>query len=31
MKFTNGNWLVKEGYTIHFPKTVHEVRQADQS
>ncbi|WP_130859553.1 alpha-xylosidase [Gracilibacillus phocaeensis] len=31
MKFTNGNWLVKEGYTIHFPKTIHEVKLEDQS
>ena len=29
MKFTDGNWLVREGYTIHFPKLVHEVEQSD--
>lgn len=24
MKFTDGNWLVREGYTIHSPRTVHD-------
>ncbi|RCW77273.1 alpha-xylosidase [Saliterribacillus persicus] len=31
MKFTDGNWLVKDGYQIHFPKEVHEVSEADNS
>ncbi|UOQ85129.1 alpha-xylosidase [Gracilibacillus salinarum] len=31
MKFTDGNWLVREGYQIHFPKIVHEVEEADGS
>src|SRR5690625_768505 len=31
MKFTDGNWLVREGYEIHFPKLVHEVEQSDGS
>ncbi|PWU70028.1 alpha-xylosidase [Gracilibacillus dipsosauri] len=29
MKFTNGNWLVREGYQIHFPRIVHEVEERD--
>ncbi|SHM98270.1 alpha-xylosidase [Gracilibacillus kekensis] len=29
MKFTDGNWLVREGYQIHFPKIVHEVEEKD--
>ncbi|UOQ48347.1 alpha-xylosidase [Gracilibacillus caseinilyticus] len=28
MKFTDGNWLVREGYQIHFPKLIHEVKEA---
>lgn len=31
MKFTDGNWMVREGYSIHFPKLVHEVEQDDGS
>ncbi|WP_079710815.1 alpha-xylosidase [Paraliobacillus ryukyuensis] len=31
MKFTDGNWLVREGYDIHFPKIVHEVVAEDES
>ncbi|SDX95940.1 alpha-D-xyloside xylohydrolase [Evansella caseinilytica] len=31
MKFTNGNWLVREGYQIHFPRLIHEVEEADGS
>ncbi|RCW74765.1 alpha-xylosidase [Saliterribacillus persicus] len=31
MKFTDGNWLVQEGYTIHFPKVVHEVQESEDS
>lgn len=31
MKFTDGNWLVREGYQIHFPKIVYEVQQENQS
>ncbi len=27
MKFTDGNWMIREGYQIHFPKTIHEVEQ----
>ncbi|WP_058306635.1 alpha-xylosidase [Gracilibacillus massiliensis] len=29
MKFTDGNWLVREGYQIHFPRIVHEVEEKD--
>ncbi|GAE92001.1 alpha-xylosidase [Gracilibacillus boraciitolerans JCM 21714] len=29
MKFTDGNWLVREGYVIHFPKIIHEVVEID--
>ncbi|WP_163538637.1 alpha-xylosidase [Gracilibacillus sp. YIM 98692] len=31
MKFTNGNWLVREGYQIHFPKLIHEVAEDNDS
>ncbi|GAA5417218.1 alpha-xylosidase [Paraliobacillus ryukyuensis] len=31
MKFTDGNWLVREGYDIHFPKIVHEVVAEDEN
>ncbi|MDX8044568.1 alpha-xylosidase [Gracilibacillus sp. S3-1-1] len=31
MKFTDGNWLVREGYDIHFPKLIHEVEALDGS
>lgn len=31
MKFTDGNWLVREGYSIHFPKIVHEVAEETNS
>ncbi|MGN8647432.1 alpha-xylosidase [Gracilibacillus sp. HCP3S3_G5_1] len=31
MKFTDGNWLVREGYEIHFPKLIHEVEETDGS
>ncbi|GAA0285896.1 alpha-D-xyloside xylohydrolase [Gracilibacillus halotolerans] len=31
MKFTDGNWMVREGYSIHFPKLVHEIEQDDGS
>jgi len=31
MKFTDGNWLVKEGYSIHFPRLVYDVKQEDKS
>ncbi|WP_163578937.1 alpha-xylosidase [Gracilibacillus saliphilus] len=31
MKFTDGNWLVREGYEIHFPKLIHEVEEIDGS
>jgi alpha-D-xyloside xylohydrolase len=27
MKFTSGNWLIREGFTINFPKVVHEVEE----
>ncbi|PWU69340.1 alpha-xylosidase [Gracilibacillus dipsosauri] len=27
MKFTDGNWMIREGYQIHFPKTIHEMEQ----
>ncbi len=29
MKFTDGNWLVREGYHIHFPRIIHEVEEAN--
>ncbi|WP_058308398.1 alpha-xylosidase [Gracilibacillus massiliensis] len=29
MKFTDGNWLVREGYQIHFPRLIHEVVEKD--
>lgn len=29
LKFTDGNWLIKEGYHIHFPKTIYEMEQKD--
>ncbi|MGN8648167.1 alpha-xylosidase [Gracilibacillus sp. HCP3S3_G5_1] len=29
MKFTDGNWLVREGYQIHFPRLVHEIEEKD--
>ncbi|KAB8126805.1 alpha-xylosidase [Gracilibacillus oryzae] len=31
MKFTDGNWLVREGYQIHFPRLIHEVQEDDNS
>jgi alpha-D-xyloside xylohydrolase len=31
MKFTDGNWMVRKGYTIHFPKLIHEVEEGDGS
>ncbi|ENH98479.1 alpha-glucosidase [Gracilibacillus halophilus YIM-C55.5] len=31
MKFTNGNWLVRDGYEIHFPKIIHEVIEHDEA
>ncbi|QGH33976.1 alpha-xylosidase [Gracilibacillus salitolerans] len=31
MKFTDGNWLVREGYEIHFPRLIHEVEEIDGS
>ncbi|MFC4321559.1 alpha-xylosidase [Litchfieldia salsa] len=30
MKFTSGNWLVKEGYTINFPKEIHDIEKDDE-
>jgi len=29
LKFTNGNWMTRAGYDIHFPRTVHDVSQSD--
>ncbi|SER51552.1 alpha-D-xyloside xylohydrolase [Gracilibacillus ureilyticus] len=29
MKFTDGNWMVRKGYEIHFPKLIHEVNDED--
>ncbi|MFC4401814.1 alpha-xylosidase [Gracilibacillus xinjiangensis] len=29
MKFTDGNWLVREGFQIYFPKLIHEVVETD--
>lgn len=31
MKFTDGNWLVKEGYTIHFPKIVYDTQIEEEA
>ncbi|SEO52939.1 alpha-D-xyloside xylohydrolase [Amphibacillus marinus] len=31
MKFTDGNWLVREGYQIHFPRVVYDYRVEDKS
>ncbi|MBU5593959.1 alpha-xylosidase [Amphibacillus sp. MSJ-3] len=31
MKFTDGNWLVREGYQIHFPKIVYDVKQEEKA
>ncbi|KAB8130986.1 alpha-xylosidase [Gracilibacillus oryzae] len=31
MKFTDGNWMVREGFRIHFPRIIHEVVEADGS
>ncbi|BAM46909.1 alpha-xylosidase [Amphibacillus xylanus] len=31
MKFTDGNWLVREGYEIHFPKLVYDVKKEDKA
>ncbi|GAE93437.1 alpha-xylosidase [Gracilibacillus boraciitolerans JCM 21714] len=31
MKFTDGNWLVREGYQIHFPRIVHEVEEEERA
>lgn len=31
MKFTDGNWLVREGYQIHFPRIVHEVIEEENA
>ncbi|MDC3415833.1 alpha-xylosidase [Aquibacillus salsiterrae] len=30
MKFTNGNWLVREGFSIHHPQVVHDVEITDE-
>src|SRR5690625_2565574 len=29
MKFTDGNWMIREGYEIHFPKLVYDVDRDD--
>ena len=29
MKFTDGNWMVREGFNIHFPRTIHDLSVAD--
>lgn len=29
MKFTDGNWLVREGYQIYFPRSVHEAAESN--
>ncbi|WP_186578216.1 alpha-xylosidase [Aquibacillus kalidii] len=29
MKFTSGNWLVREGFTINFPKIIHDMEVND--
>lgn len=29
MKFTNGNWLEREGYNINFPRVVHDMEVSD--
>jgi alpha-D-xyloside xylohydrolase len=31
MKFTDGNWLVKEGFKLHSPSEVHSVEQGEGS
>jgi len=31
MKFTDGNWLVKEGYDIHFPRIVYDTKIEEQA
>ncbi|QDP41107.1 alpha-xylosidase [Radiobacillus deserti] len=31
MKFTNGNWLVKEGFMIHHPHQVHDVLKEEDA
>ncbi|MBM7541589.1 alpha-xylosidase [Amphibacillus cookii] len=31
MKFTDGNWLVKEGYQIHFPKEVYDFKVEEKA
>ncbi|WP_067844075.1 alpha-xylosidase [Amphibacillus sediminis] len=31
MKFTDGNWLVRDGYQIHFPKVVHDYHIEDKA
>src|SRR5690554_6598697 len=31
MKFTDGNWLVKEGYDIHFPRIVYDTKVEEQA
>ena len=30
MKFTDGNWLVREGYNVHFPRAVHEAIETNE-
>ncbi|SDK47032.1 alpha-xylosidase [Sediminibacillus albus] len=30
MKFTNGFWLTKEGYDINFPRTIRDIKIADE-
>lgn len=30
MKFTNGNWMVREGYNIHYPRIVHDVEETKE-
>ncbi|WP_017472497.1 alpha-xylosidase [Amphibacillus jilinensis] len=31
MKFTDGNWLVKEGYHIHFPKEIYDFKVEEKA
>lgn len=31
MKFTDGNWLVKEGFDIHFPRIVYDTQIEEKS
>ncbi|MDL4841905.1 alpha-xylosidase [Aquibacillus rhizosphaerae] len=31
MKFTSGNWLVKEGFTINHPRIVHDIDVTEES